>query len=40
MVCTCADFLFAAEERSLVEFFGEDYDAYRKSTKTGIPFIK
>ncbi|KAM0716740.1 hypothetical protein Q7P37_008185 [Cladosporium fusiforme] len=28
-----------SEERSLVEFFGEDYDAYRKSTRTGIPFI-
>ena len=28
-----------AEERSLVEFFGRDYDAYRKSTMTGIPFI-
>jgi protein-S-isoprenylcysteine O-methyltransferase len=28
-----------AEERSLVEFFGRDYHAYRKSTMTGIPFI-
>ena len=28
-----------AEERSLVEFFGKDYEAYRRSTMTGIPFI-
>jgi protein-S-isoprenylcysteine O-methyltransferase len=28
-----------AEERSLIEFFGKDYEAYRKSTMTGIPFI-
>lgn len=35
---TYAD-LDLAEERSLVEFFGKDYDAYRKSTMTGIPFI-
>jgi protein-S-isoprenylcysteine O-methyltransferase len=34
----CTDFNLA-EERSLVEFFGKDYDAYRKSTMTGIPFI-
>ncbi|KAM0712932.1 hypothetical protein Q7P35_000383 [Cladosporium inversicolor] len=34
-----ADIFYTAEERHLVEFFGEDYDNYRKSTKTGIPFI-
>jgi protein-S-isoprenylcysteine O-methyltransferase len=34
----CTDFNLA-EERSLVEFFGKDYDAFRKSTMTGIPFI-
>lgn len=28
-----------AEERTLVEFFGKDYEGYRKRTMTGIPFI-
>ena len=34
----CTDFNLA-EESSLVEFFGKDYDAFRRSTMTGIPFI-
>jgi protein-S-isoprenylcysteine O-methyltransferase Ste14 len=29
----------AAEERSLVEFFGKDYEDYRKRTGVCIPFI-
>jgi protein-S-isoprenylcysteine O-methyltransferase Ste14 len=29
----------SAEERYLVEFFGKDYEDYRKRTMTGIPFI-
>ncbi|TLD09472.1 hypothetical protein E2P81_ATG10153 [Venturia nashicola] len=29
-----------AEERSLVEFFGKDYENYKKRTRTGIPLIR
>ncbi|KAK4546619.1 hypothetical protein LTR36_001836 [Oleoguttula mirabilis] len=29
-----------AEERTLVEFFGKDYEAFRKRTPTGIPLIR
>ncbi|KAK5135518.1 hypothetical protein LTR08_005153 [Meristemomyces frigidus] len=29
-----------AEERKLVEFFGKDYEAFRRRTPTGIPFIR
>lgn len=35
----CAD-CPSAEERTLVEFFGKDYEAFRKRTPTGIPFIR
>ena len=28
-----------AEERNLVDFFGKDYEEYRKRTSVGIPFI-
>ena len=29
-----------AEERTLVDFFGKDYEAFRQRTGTGIPFIR
>ena len=30
----------SAEESTLVKFFGEDYENFRKRTPTGIPFIR
>ena len=43
IVCFCggtsADIVATAEERYLVEFFGKDYENYRKRTMTGIPFV-
>lgn len=30
----------AAEEKSLVRFFGKDYEAFRERTRTGIPFVR
>jgi len=35
----CADISLAAEERTLVEFFGDDYREYRKRVGTRIPFV-
>lgn len=32
--------LVTAEEKTLVEFFGTDYEAYRRRTRTGIPFVR
>jgi protein-S-isoprenylcysteine O-methyltransferase len=29
-----------AEEMTLVDFFGSDYEEYRKRTTTGIPFVR
>ncbi|WPH02865.1 Hypothetical protein R9X50_00573300 [Acrodontium crateriforme] len=29
-----------AEEKSLVRFFGKDYEAFRERTRTGIPFVR
>ena len=34
-----AKIVATAEERYLVEFFGKDYENYRKRTMTGIPFV-
>jgi protein-S-isoprenylcysteine O-methyltransferase len=31
--------IIAAEERALVNFFGDDYVSYRNEIGTGIPFI-
>lgn len=30
----------AAEERSLIQFFGKDYENYKDHARTGIPFIR
>lgn len=41
LICheTSANNVDTAEERHLVEFFGKDYENYRKKTMTLIPFI-
>lgn len=39
LVESCANVLVAAEEKLLVQFFGEDYRSYRRRVGTKIPFV-
>lgn len=34
-----SDYFPVAEERALVQFFGNDYESYRRRVATWIPFI-